>query len=93
MSDFRKLEEGIFASPQIAVGDIVQARELGVTPSALSHAIAQLEAGMQLRLLHPRIVARLQQVAAIDCRPRRHQQRLKIQHQQRTGARWHRWPG
>ena len=28
------------------------ARELGVTPSALSHGIAQLEAGMQLRLLH-----------------------------------------
>lgn len=31
MSDFRKLEEGIFASPQIAVSDIAQARELGVT--------------------------------------------------------------
>ncbi|MBF5004530.1 LysR family transcriptional regulator [Diaphorobacter caeni] len=28
------------------------ARELGVTPSALSHSIAQLEANMQLRLLH-----------------------------------------
>ncbi|QIL80621.1 LysR family transcriptional regulator [Diaphorobacter sp. HDW4A] len=28
------------------------ARELGVTPSALSHSIAQLESSMQLRLLH-----------------------------------------
>ena len=31
MSDFRKLEDGIFASPQIDVADIAQAKELGVT--------------------------------------------------------------
>ena len=31
MSDFRKLEDGIFASPQIDVTDIARAKELGVT--------------------------------------------------------------
>ncbi len=31
MSDFRKLEDGIFASPQIVAGDIARAQELGVT--------------------------------------------------------------
>lgn len=31
MSDFRKLEEGIFASPQIDLDDIAQAKNLGVT--------------------------------------------------------------
>ncbi|OCC24236.1 TIGR01244 family protein [Croceicoccus estronivorus] len=31
MSDFRKLEDGIFASPQIDLADIAHAKELGVT--------------------------------------------------------------
>jgi len=30
MSDFRKLSETMFASPQIAAGDIARARELGI---------------------------------------------------------------
>ena len=31
MSDFRKLEDGIYASPQISVSDIARAKELGVS--------------------------------------------------------------
>lgn len=31
MSDFRHLEEGVFASPQIEVADVANARELGIS--------------------------------------------------------------
>ena len=31
MSDFRRLEEGVFASPQIEVADVAAARELGIS--------------------------------------------------------------
>lgn len=31
MSDFRRLEEGVFASPQIEVADVANARELGIS--------------------------------------------------------------
>jgi uncharacterized protein (TIGR01244 family) len=31
MSDFRRLEDGMFASPQIGVADVADARELGIS--------------------------------------------------------------